>query len=44
MTAEVDEAKKGAFPAPDALFEDIYYKEVPTFIRGATIDESKHFA
>jgi len=44
VTAEVDEAKKGSLPAPEALYEDIYYKEVPAYIRGATLDESKVFA
>lgn len=40
VNAEVEEARKGSFPEPAALFEDIYWQEKPSFIRGATIEES----
>lgn len=40
VNAEVEEARAGSFPEPAALFEDIYYREKPSFIRGATIEES----
>lgn len=40
VNAEVEEARKGTFPEAGALFEDIYWQEKPSFIRGATIEES----
>ena len=34
VQAEVDAAKKGSLPPPEELYQDIYYREKPDFIRG----------
>lgn len=40
VNAEVEEAKKGNLPPLNLLWEDIYYKEIPAYIRGAEFQTS----
>lgn len=43
LASQVAEAAAGSLPPLDILTEDIYYKEKPAFIRGATFEKSLHF-
>jgi pyruvate dehydrogenase E1 component alpha subunit len=42
VAAEIEEARKGTWPREELLVEDIYYKEVPPYIRG--VENGSDFA